>query len=241
MSQKYSMISRMLQHLDPNLSKEIRATVGHLPPWEDDPTGRAINYKGSPVAYVASVTLIHGHMRWHPAGLWLPTPKTKVLSVQRASGDGVKGSWSSISGYIDNLHDPDLTDEAFDPVAYTGRTEPHQECGIPLEVMSTIDLHLGSVLRYGVNLSLGKRFEEERFGGHGKCHVVTLLGMCYGPEPPAIQLNPEELSARAWVPLEEISDRPNPSPGYLENTLPSALGSLGLRPEAIQRLLRPTN
>lgn len=228
----------MPKHLDRALSDEIRATVGHLPPWKGDPTGRAIDYTNAPIAYVASTTLIHGDMQWHPAGLYLPTRKTKALLVQRASGDGVKGSWSSVSGYIDVLHDPELTDEAFDPVLYAGRAEPHEECGISWKTMSAIELHLGSILSYGVNLTLGQRFEEPRFGGHGLSHIVTMLGVCHGSKPPAIHPNPKELGAYAWVPLEEIANRPNLSPGYLENTLPSALGSLGLRPEAIQELLR---
>lgn len=233
------MIIVMPQHLDRALSNEIRATVGHLPPYEGDPTGRAIDYTGSPVAYAVNVTLIHGDMTWHPSGLYLPSPQTKALLVRRASGDGIKDSESGPSGYIDILHDDVLEDDAFDPVAYAGRVEPHQECGIPMKVMNTIDLHLGAVLSYGVNFALGRRFQEPRFGGHGINHIVPILGVCHGPKPPTIQLKQDELSAYDWVPLQEIPDRPNLSPGYLENTLPSALGSLGLRPQAIQKLLRP--
>lgn len=222
------------------LSAEIRATVGHLPSWKGDPTGKAIDYTGALVAFAVNVTLLDGEFTYDSAGLYLPTPRTRALLVQRASGDGEEGSWSGVSGYIDALHHPQLTDEAFDPVAAAARSELHEEAGIPLEGTSTIDLHLGAVLRSEVvNLALGLSFEETRFNGHGKIRVAPILGMCYGPDLPPILLNPAELSDHAWVPLGEIANRPGLSRGYLENTLPNALGSIGLRPEAVQELLYP--
>jgi len=139
----------MLQQLDLTLSTEIRETVGHLRKYKGDPTGNAIDYTGAPIAYAVNVTLLHGGMEWHPAGLFLPTLRTKALVVKRASGDGVVDSESGVSGYIDVLHDPKsmLTDEAFDPVAYAARAELHEELGIAWDKMLTIGFHLGAVIR----------------------------------------------------------------------------------------------
>lgn len=229
-----------MPHLDPALSAEIRTTVGHLPPWPGDPTGRAINYSGAPVAYAVNVTLIHGDMEWHPAGVYLPTPKTKALLVQRASGEGKIDSWSGVSGFIDVLHDPILKDEGFDPIRYAVNNELQTECGMDPEKIQTIDLHVGALRRNTslVNLALGQRFEEPRFGGIGTLHVLPVLGICHGRRPPRIRPNPQELSAYEWVPLGNIAEQPNLSPGYLDSTLPNALRSLHLREQAIRSLLR---
>lgn len=231
----------MPQHLDSKLSAEIRATVGHLPLWPGDPAGRAIDYSSAPIAYAVNVTLLHGAMRWHPAGLYLPTRQTRALIVERASGDGPINSWSGVSGFIDVLHDPDLKDEAFDPVRYAINNELETECGIDPTTIQDIDFHIGSVL-YNlsiVSLKLGKRFQEPRFSGDGVVRVVPALGVCHGENPPLITPDPTELSAFDLVPLGDIARLPNLSPGYLENTLPKALGCFGLKDEAIFALLAP--
>jgi hypothetical protein len=235
----------MLQHLDPALSAEIRATVGHLPKWKGDPTGNAIDYTGSKIGYVVNVSLMHGNMQWHPSGLNLPTPDTRVLLVERASGDGEVGTESGISGYIDNLDDPykQLTREAFDPVGYAARAEPHEEVGIAWETMSTtIDFSMGAVVRTEkplINLGLGERFEEPRHKAPGKNVIATVLGVCNGPELPELRLKEDEISNATWVPYGELASR-RLSRGFLENTVPSVLGgALGLRRAAINDLIRP--
>ncbi len=229
----------MAKHLDPKLSAEIRHNVGHLPPYKGDPKGLAVDYTNAAVAYAVNVVLIHGGMRWHNTGRYLPTADTKVLLVERASGDGKIGSKSGVSGYIDVLYDPDLLDEAFDPIAYAARTELEEEVGISPSEVSTIDLYLGARVSPEVNLALGGRFEEVRFGGTGTLHVLPLLGICHGPELPPIQLNPAELRSFDWVPLCEVVNHPDLSPGYLEQTLPHALGTTGLSALGVRRCLFP--
>jgi len=58
-------------------------------------------------------------------------------------------------------------------------------------------------------------------------------------KPPEIRLKADELSDCAWVPLEEIASRRGLSSGYLETTLPYALGSIGLSDQGIKSLLYP--
>lgn len=228
----------MPQHLDAALSAEIRGAICHLEAYPGDPTGQAKNYTGADVAYAVNTNLLNGNLYWHAAGVWLPTPRTQVMLVRRSSGDGQEGSLSGVSGYIDRPYDPALTDEAYDPVAYAVRKELSGECNIREERVRAIGLSMGSVFSLsGVDLAMGQRFAEPRFGGQGTLHVVPVLGMCYGTKPPT-RPNPEEVSEIVWVPLEQVARLPDLSPGYLENTLPNALGSLGLRPEAIRRLLQ---
>jgi hypothetical protein len=233
----------VFHHLDSALSAEIRRTIDHLKPYPGDPTGLAKNYTSADIAYAVNVTLLSGGLYWHPAGMWLPTAHTEAMLVRRAdgdrAGDGIPRSLSGVSGYIDRPHDDVLTDEAYDLVAYAARRELSGECNIPEDRVRTIGLSIGSVLGFsGVDLALGQRFEEPRFGGHGILNVVPIIGMCYDSKPPT-HPNPEELSEIIWAPLGEIAQLPDLSPGYLESTLPNALGSTGLRPEAIHMLLYP--
>jgi hypothetical protein len=232
-------VTAMPHHLNPALSAEIREAVGHLPLWPGDPTGRAIDYTNAPVAYAVNITLIHG-LRWdNAAGLHLPTPRTRALLVRRASGEGEIGSESGVSGFVDVLHHPNLIDAAFDPVAAAVRDELQTEGNLNPTKINAIDLHLGAVLRgvTFVNLMLGQQFEEQRFSGVGTIKVLPVLGVCHGRRPPRFRPNRTELTAANWVQLNLIARRPNLSPGYLENTLPSALGSLGLRHEHTHSLL----
>ena len=227
-----------MAHLNAELSREIRETVGQLPLYAGDPKGVAIDYTHSQVAYAVNVTLLVGHFRRHPSGVQLPTRETRAMLVRRASGDGKVGSWSGVSGYVDTLSDPErlLTNDAFDPVAYTARAELHEECGIAWEVVHAIDMYVGAILRDGINLALGRRFEEARFAQHGVVNVLPLLGVCH--EEPAVELDPRELSESKWVSLGEIAQTPDLSPGYVQSTLPRALGALGLRDSAIADLLQ---
>jgi hypothetical protein len=231
----------MLQHLDGALSAEIRKTVGHLPPYPLDPN--SVDYTNAPIAYAVNVTILHGNMQRHPMGYRLPTPDTTALLVERAGGDGVKGSESGVAGYIGVLHDPEhkLTDEVFDPVGYAALEEPHSECGIRWKKMRTIGFHLGAVVRgSAIDMGLGQRFAEPRYRGNDndEVRIAPILGISNSWRRPKIRIKEDEVSKATWVPLRDIAKRPNLSPGYLDTTLPSALGSL-LCPEAVNDLLHP--
>ena len=237
----------MISRLNPALGAEISQNTAHLPAWPEDPT--QCDYTNAQTAYAVNVTLLHGDFEWHPAtGTHLPTRQTKALLVQRASGDGQIGSESGVSGYVATRRDPQgkVKPEYIDPIAYTARAELHEECGIPWEAISTIGLHLGSVITAHINLALGQRFTEPRFGQGGvlrkNCvvHVLPMLGLCLGDNRPQIAPDPKEVSGYAWVPLGEVSRR-NLSSGYLKFTLPNALGALGLTNETVDKLILPNN
>lgn len=233
----------MINHLNPELTAEILHNIAHLPSWEKDPT--QCDYTNAQKAYAVNVTLLHGDFEWHPAtGTFLPTRQTKALLVRRASGDGQIGTESGVSGYVATRRDPQgkVKPEYIDPIAYTARAELHEECRIPWRTISTIGLHLGSVIKTPINLALGQRFTEPRFGRNGvlldgcKVHVLPMIGLCLQDEPPQIDPDPEEVSEYAWVPLGDVSQR-RLSPGYLELTLPHALGALGLTEQTLESLI----
>jgi hypothetical protein len=117
--------------------------------------------------------------------------------------------------------------------------ELYEECGIPWEDMRAIDMRMGSLIRGGVDLAMGGTFKEQRYNALGGIVIVPFGGICRNEEPPAITPNLDEISGYDWIPLGEIANHPNLAPGYLERTLPSALGALGLRPEAVERLISP--
>jgi hypothetical protein len=232
-------VNNLNHHLDYALSTEIRETVGHLPKWPGDPTGNAIDYTGAEVAYAVNVILLWGNMAMYQ-GRPIPTRQTLALLATRSSGEGKIGSVSGISGFVDTLHDPKklLTDEAFDPVAYTAVTELGQELRIAPNVLSAIDIRLGPLIRNaGINLALGRRFEETRHGGIGTLRLSPMLGLCHDDQPPEVGPDPKEISRVDWVPLGEAIRFPNLSDGFPDKTLPGALAASGLRDEAVIRMI----
>jgi 8-oxo-dGTP pyrophosphatase MutT (NUDIX family) len=207
------------------ISSEIRASVADLPLYQGGP---GVDYTHADTAYAVNVTLLHDpNMQRSEQGLWVPRPETEALVVQRASGDGVIGSWSSVSGYVDTVHDPEgvIPDEEFDPIMFTAGVELSEECNLPFSVIDSIEF------------CLGERFSEPR-GNRGVIHVLPLLGIYPGEQKPGITINEDELMGYSWMPLNRISSlRPNLSPGYMENTLPHALGTTGLQAAEVSALL----
>lgn len=214
-------------HLDKAASSEIRAAVAGLPLYN---CGPGVDYTNAPVAYTASTVLMHGPtLQRNPrTGRPTPTTDTEILIVQRGSGDGVHGSWSGVSGYIDKVKDPagKIRDDDFDPVAHTAHAEMSEECGLSPDDAGK------------VTLGMGTRFTEPRRNG-GTLHVLPVSGVYAGDEKPAMAVDGREVVDYRWVRLGEVSQLEGLSPGFITQTLPGVLEGLGLEQAEIQRILNP--
>lgn len=194
----------MTRHLDSSITREIRGTVKGLPLYKGGP---GVDYSSSPVAYAVNTTMVH-----IPRSDPVPdvpsavSSTTQALLVQRAAGDGVIGSWSGVSGYVDVVTDS----EEFDPIANTVRAELMEECNFPPELVA------------GLLLYLGERYCAPSYHG-GILHVLPVLSVYLGTELPAVTVDPAELSNYAWVQLGHIHQLPGVDTGYLQDTLPRVL------------------
>lgn len=200
--------------MNPEISREIRAHAEGLPLYGRGP---GVDYTHSPIAYAVSITLLDaGTMEYQEdTGLYVPNQDTEALLVQRGSGDGRVGAWSGVSGYVDTMSDPtgELSDDEFDPVEFTARTELAEECNLAPQVIARIALRLG-----------------ERFPHHRPpkiIHILPLAGVCIGGQKPPVKVDGVELLDAAWVPIGRIAEHKGVSSGYVRDTLPSALRSLG--------------
>lgn len=213
----------MTVHLNAAISAEIRSAVAGYSLYNGGP---GVNYKGSKAAYVVNITVLdRSTMTYDPStGLYIPTPLTEGLIVQRGLGDGPAGVWSGVSGFIDIVRDPKkiLADDDFDPIANTIRAELSEECGLSQEDIEAITLHLG------------RRYEAP--WPTGVLHVLPAVGVFVGSNKPTIQVDGNEVTAYAWKQLHHIARHDNLSSGYRESTLPSALLGLGLQEATVQRL-----
>lgn len=202
--------------MNPEIIREIRANAKGLPLYMGGP---GVDYTDTPVSYAVNVTLLDAStMEYNEeSGLYTPTDDTEALIVQRGSGDGRIGAWSGVSGYIDTMSDPtgELSDDEFDPVAFTARTELAEECSLAPQHIARIALRLG-----------------ERFPHHRPpkiIHILPLAGVCIDGQKPPIKIDGAELVDMAWVPVGRIAEHKGVSSGYVRNTLPAALNAL--RPE----------
>ncbi|HEV7928531.1 MAG TPA: NUDIX domain-containing protein [Nitrosospira sp.] len=200
-------------HLNPELTKAIRANAVGLPLYGEGP---GVDYTHSPVAYATNVTVLDAAtMGYNEAtGLYVPTDETEALIVQRGSGDGRIGAWSGVSGYIDTMSDPtgELTDDEFDPVQFTARTELAEECGFTPQMLAR------------VALCMGESFPVQR--PPRIIHILPFAGVYIGDSKPPIQVDGVELLDAAWVPLGQIRERKGIGSGYVRDTLPAALRAL---------------
>ncbi len=194
----------MTHHLDLSLTREIKEAVKGLPPYRGGP---GVDYSQSPVAYAVNTTVVHIPGPAPAAGLQsIISPTTRALLVQRAAGDGVIGSWSGVSGYVDVVADS----EELDPVANTARAELMEECALPPELVNRLPLYLG------------ERFNVPGYHG-GVLHILPVLAVYSGAELPLITVDPAELSDYAWVQLRHVQQMPGIDAGYLLETLPRVL------------------
>ena len=211
-----------------NLREEILDNAAGLPPWPEI-GGTAVNYTDAPHAYALDVTLMHDPWRTlDEIRTYGPSEVADILLVERASGDGVIGSFSAVSGYIDTLHDPagGAYNPSFDPVAYTLREELETECGFTDASFDLVQFYAGEVSTY-------KRTRVP----NSQISVVPILGIC--TEKPEITVDKEEVASYVWAALKKIGHFKNLSPGYAERTLPAALTIVGMDRPALLRHLYP--
>jgi hypothetical protein len=212
------MISYPENNYVKSFSAEAFEKTRELPLYKDGP---AVDYTDAPHAYALNATLLHDPRR---------TPKdilakglsevAQILLVERASGHGIVGSFSGVSGYIDTLQNPgDETDTQFDPIAYTLREEFETECNFTEAAFSMVDFYAGTPTVEARTRTLG-----------AKITVVPILGLCH--ERPEIVVNTDELSSHRWVGLAAIKAMERLARGYRNITLPSALGAIGIKGEA---------
>lgn len=195
-----------------NLSAEMLERTKGLPLYLGGP---AVDYTHAAHAYALNATLLHDPQRTPNEVLSDgPSSAAQIMLVERASGHGVIGSFSGVSGYIDTFkHDESVA--SFDPIAHTLREEFTTECGFTDQTLSAVDFYAGKITVEARTITPG-----------AKISIVPILGLC--AEPPEITVNKTELASYRWVDLIAIGQTENLSPGYLNVTLPSALGAVGL-------------
>lgn len=189
--------------------------------------GPAVDYTHAPHAYALNATLLHDPART-PEDIRLhgPGESAEILLVERASGHGVIGSFGGVSGYVDTLKSPvGDDDDLFDPIAHTLREEFEEECGFTDPSFELVDFHVGAATT------------EMRTRTPGaKISVVPILGLCV--EKPEVTVNVTELASYRWVGFKALQHVEKMSRGYMDITLPAALGAIGLTGEALNRLLK---
>lgn len=219
------MISYPEANYAQNLSAEIYEKTRELPLYRGGP---AVDYTEAMHAYALNATLLYDPQR-DPENVLSngPSNAAQIMLVERASGHGVIGSFSGVSGYIDTLHNPDEEDPDafFDPIAHTLREEFVTECGFTEQSFNLVDFHAGKTTT-----------EDRTITPGAKISVVPILGLCI--QTPEISVNKAELASYKWIGLQAVKRTENLARGYLAVTLPSALGAIGLKETALNRLLR---
>jgi len=208
-----------------DFSAELSEHTKGLPLYQGGP---AVDYTEAKHAYALNATLLYDPQQ-DPERVISngPSEAAQILLVERASGHGVVGSFSGVSGYIDNLYNPDVenADVLFDPIAHTLREEFVTECGFTDQSFDLVDFHAGKPTT-----------EERTITPGAKISVVPILGLC--TQMPEISVNKAELASYRWIGLQAVKHAENLARGYMNVTLPSALGAIGLKGDALNRLLR---
>lgn len=173
-------------------------------------------------ALLYNVPMVHDHQ----ANRRLPRPHvhTEVLVAQRGSGDGVIGSWSGVSGFIDVVNDPaGGPDENFDLITHTVRAEFREEGGMTDEDLDKIEWFVGP-------------HDVWPAGRNGSLYLLPMVGVWQGDDKPTFKPDGHELTAHAWVPIHRLKHHPDLADDFLEHTLAKALYSL-MHPQAAHQLV----
>ena len=217
------MISYRETNFIQKFSAEATENTCELPLYRGGP---AVDYTNAPHAYALNATLLYDPGRT-PEDVCQdgPSETAEILLVERASGHGVVGSFSGVTGYIDTFRHADTENAGmqFDPVAHTLKEEFETECGFT-DHFDLIDFYAGMPTVEARTITPG-----------AKITVVPILGLCH--ERPAIDINTDELASYKWIGLTAIKATEQLARGYREISLPSALGAIGIRGEALARLL----
>lgn len=195
-------------------SADMAEQTAGLPLYQGGP---GVDYRKAPHAYALNVTLLFDRQQTpnevRANGLSLAA---QVLLVERGGGDGVVGSLSGITGYIDTLRDPsNHFNEQFDPIVHTLQDELMTECGFTESSLRPIDFYAGPPRTYNRSFYPGT-----------KITMVPVLGLSH--ELPDIVVDGQELKSHVWVDVEGVHQVQKLARGYLERDLPAALGTLSL-------------
>lgn len=207
-----------------DFSAELSENTKDLPLYLGGP---AVDYTKAIHAYALNATLLHDPEQ-APGDVLRngPSDAAQIMLVERASGHGVIGSFSGVSGYIDTLRHPDTGGgDSFDPIAHTLKEEFATECGFNEQSFGLVDFYAGKTTT-----------EKRTITPGAKISVVPILGLC--AQAPDVTIDRDELRSHRWVDLQAVRHAENLAKGYLTVTLPSALGAIGLQGDALERLLR---
>lgn len=196
-----------------------------LPPYEKGKP--AVDYTEAKHAFALNATLLHDRRRAPEEVLARgPSKDADILLVKRARGHGVIGSFSGVSGYIGTLENPGGNNKRahFDPIEYTLREEFETECGFTRREFDLVRFYAGR-----------PTVEDRTITPGAKITVVPILGLCV--ERPEVRVDNDELASYRWVGLGALKAMEWLARHYDTVTLPSALGAIGLKADAIARLL----
>ena len=188
--------------------------------------GPGVDYRGAPHSFALSATLLYDPER-PPEDIVRhgPSGAAEILLVERASGDGVIGSFSGVTGYIDVLKDPDENARGqFDPIEHTLWKEFSVECSMGRKAFELIKFYAGP-----------PTVEPRSANPNHRITVVPLLGL--NAERPKIVVDRKELASYKWVGLKAIKHTERLARGYKDLTLPSTLGAIGLKGAALRSVL----
>lgn len=195
-------------------SKEAVKKTRDLPLYNGGP---AVDYSNAKHAFALNATLLHDRKRSPEEVLARgPSEDADILLVERGSGHGKIGSFSGVSGYIDTFTHAD-------PIEHTLRDEFTTECGFDDE-FDLVDFHAGI-----------PTVEKRTLIKDADITVVPILGLCV--ERPEVRVDGREVTSHRWVGLGAIRAFERLARNYDTITLPSALGAIGLKRDAIARLL----
>lgn len=211
------MISYPEANFVQDFSVELFENAKGLPLYEEGP---GVSYTGAMHAYALNATLLYDPQCEPKDVLAIgPSEAAQIMLVERASGHGEIGSFSGVSGYMFATHEQPTTEDVdgiFDPVAHTLREELETECGFTDESFGLVDFYAGKPTVEARTITKG-----------AKITVVPILGLCV--QVPTVLVNKAELASYKWVELRNIRHTEKLARGYLEVTLPSALGAIGVR------------
>jgi hypothetical protein len=193
-------------------------------PWYQDRVG-VVDYTDATERFAVNTTLLYGLDREPDPDTGLitphPTAETEALIVQRGRGDGIPGSWSGVSGFVDRITAPDGTplDQL---IARTAEDEFREEGNVARADLDQIDWWADERDTWPTAL--------------GHLTLLPVVGVCQDERRPTFTPDGDEVKNYAWVPLGKLREHTDMAGGYLERTLTIGLGAIANH-DTVQELL----